>query len=382
MKIRIYTMTHRPFHVPSDPMYQPLQVGRATHEDLGYPGDDTGDNISALNCFYSELTGVYWIWKNVTDVDYVGVCHYRRYLLNDRGLIFTKAELEHLLEEYDMLTSKKLTLNFSYAYGFGENHSPRDLAVADEVIRDLYPDFYPLYHKRVQENQTYFGNIMICSKQCFDAYCQFLFPVFEQMHQRLDLSSYDDYHKRLYGFLSEFLLMVWCEYQKLRIKECKVGLIGEKKETKETIRLLADYFSRKDIAGAKEYFLSVQQQRPDILMEASDIHGHLHLCLQAISTAEYEQDAYGKILLPIDLPFGELMELLSSLNATICRLRVPHQEVERNRSTAALLANPLLSDYAIAISLLLYCPVPEDRALIRDTIRQLYHRQIPDLQHF
>ena len=79
MKIRIYTMTHRPFHVPSDPMYQPLQVGRATHEDLGYPGDDTGDNISALNCFYSELTGVYWIWKNVHDAEYVGLCHYRRF---------------------------------------------------------------------------------------------------------------------------------------------------------------------------------------------------------------------------------------------------------------------------------------------------------------
>ena len=63
-------------------------VGHATHEDAGYLADDTGDNISAKNCYYSELTGLYWVWKNVKDPDYVGVCHYRRYLLNDAGSIF------------------------------------------------------------------------------------------------------------------------------------------------------------------------------------------------------------------------------------------------------------------------------------------------------
>ena len=88
MHIQIFAMTHKPFSVPSDPMYVPLQVGRALHDDLGYIGDDTGDNISALNGYYSELTGVYWIWKNVTNADYVGICHYRRYLLNDAGFVF------------------------------------------------------------------------------------------------------------------------------------------------------------------------------------------------------------------------------------------------------------------------------------------------------
>ena len=38
MKLRIYTLTHKKFEVPKDPMYQPLHVGRAVSGDLGYFG--------------------------------------------------------------------------------------------------------------------------------------------------------------------------------------------------------------------------------------------------------------------------------------------------------------------------------------------------------
>lgn len=65
MLVKIYTMTHKKFDVPNDPMYVPLQVGAEGKEPLGYVRDNTGENISALNCYYSELTGVYWIWKTI-----------------------------------------------------------------------------------------------------------------------------------------------------------------------------------------------------------------------------------------------------------------------------------------------------------------------------
>ena len=58
MKIKIFALTHKKFEVPQDKMYQPLQVGREEKEDLGYLCDNTGDNISAENCYYSELTGI------------------------------------------------------------------------------------------------------------------------------------------------------------------------------------------------------------------------------------------------------------------------------------------------------------------------------------
>lgn len=93
----------------SDKLYVPLHVGRACGEDFGYQGDDTGEQISALNCYYSELTGFYWIWKNCHDVDYVGTCHYRRYLINEKEQIYTEAEYRELLKKYDLVTTKRFS---------------------------------------------------------------------------------------------------------------------------------------------------------------------------------------------------------------------------------------------------------------------------------
>ena len=45
----------------------------------GVIGDDTGDNISDRGKSLNELTVQYWAWKNL-DLDYYGLCHYRRYL--------------------------------------------------------------------------------------------------------------------------------------------------------------------------------------------------------------------------------------------------------------------------------------------------------------
>lgn len=77
-------------------MYVPLQVGTAINSLLGYLRDDTGDNISALNGYYSELTGLYWIWKNVHNINYVGTCHYRRFLIDENEHIMSEKQYEQI----------------------------------------------------------------------------------------------------------------------------------------------------------------------------------------------------------------------------------------------------------------------------------------------
>ena len=355
MRLQIYAMTHKQFEVPSDPLYQPLHVGHAKAVDLGYPGDDVGDNISHLNCYYSELTGHYWLWKNCKDVDYIGTCHYRRYLINEQEKVLTKIEYENLLKNYDLITTKRVILNNSYHYGFSANHNIKALDCTGEVIRDLYPEYYETFLKLVHENETYFGNMFVTSKPLFDAYCQWLFTIFAEVENRINLDTDEDaYHKRVLGFISEFLLLVWVRVNHLNVYECKVGMLGEKAETRELKEKLAEYFREKDIEGAMQYFLSVKEARPDVMMEASDVTGELRLCMQIIATAGKEKALYGTSVLDRECEFYNLIKLFSRLNAVISHgHNMAYDEASKAEDVKFLQENQI-SEIAITVAEAVY----------------------------
>ncbi len=317
MGVTIFTMTHKKFQTPKDPIYVPLQVGRAGAEDYGYAGDDTGDNISAKNCYYGELTGVYWVWKNVRTTDYVGVCHYRRYFCTEEGRIFNEKDYLSILKDYDIITSKCLKLNYSYYDGYASDYNIFDLETTGEVIRELHPSYYETFERLVHGRGTYFGNMMVTDKALYDEYAQWLFSIFDEVEKRIDPGGYDDYHKRVFGFISEFLLYVWVTVRGLKVYECKVGMTTEKYETRQMKERLAAYFRQGDIDGAKAYFLRVLEKRPDVLMEASDIMGELKLSMQVIAVCGLEQDAYGTCVLDRIRDFDALMRYFAKLNEIV-----------------------------------------------------------------
>lgn len=367
--IRIYTMTHKAFEVWPDKMYVPLQVGAEVHDDLGYLRDDTGENISALNCYYSELTGLYWIWKNVTDADYVGTCHYRRCLIDEQEHIFTEQQYRELLQKYDLITTRRVHLNNSYHFGFSANHNIVALDTTGDVIRQMYPDYYDTFIRLVNGPDTYFGNILVTSKKNFDAYCSWLFSIFFEVQKRIDMETdEDDYHRRVFGFISEFLLLVWVTVNKLSVYECKVGMLGEKVETREMKEQLALFFAAEDIEGAKAYFLKQHAARPDVMMEASDITGELHLAMQVIATADAENRRYGHHILQKEHDFHRLMRLFTDINRLAANLAAVQQatgaasdsgvsEIHSQNIAAylderdcATMGNPLVSGVALEIA--------------------------------
>lgn len=71
-KIKILVAMHKAYSLPGEDIYAPIQVG-----GVRIPGmenalrDDTGENISAKNKYYCEMTALYWAWKNL-DADCIG----------------------------------------------------------------------------------------------------------------------------------------------------------------------------------------------------------------------------------------------------------------------------------------------------------------------
>ena len=286
----------------------------------------------------------------------MGICHYRRFLVNDAGRLFSEQEIESLLSRYDLITTKTLTMRYPYYDGFSHNHNLQDLQVAMDVIKAMYPSYYPMLNKMVHKRETWFGNIMICKKSLYDEYCNWLFPIFFEMEKHIDVESYDDYHKRVYGFISEFLLYVFATVNSLNVYQCKVGMLGEKAETKELKNALADYFVKEDFKGAKAYILDALKKRPDVLMEASDLDGELKLAMQVITTCENEYNAMGSCILNREKDFQKLLSGFRRLNDVIEHFRCGNVTKEDIEILKEKSVNGLeFSHIAVEIAILLMC---------------------------
>lgn len=275
MKTQIFVMTHKKFNPPKDPIYIPLHVGRALGNDLGYQGDDTGENISELNPYYGELTGLYWLWKNCHDVDILGVCHYRRYFFDASGKLMAQKQYETELLDADILVSDAIYAPKPYLEYFGEAHNINDMLLAGETIRALFSDDYWAFEEVMQGTKYYFGNLCVMSKSLFDSYCEWLFSIFFAMEDQIDITGYDDYHKRLFGFLSEELLLVYITARGLKVKEGHVGITAEKAETAELKLAMGQLIKEARFTEARNLFYGFLKIRPDVQLELSDIKNEI-----------------------------------------------------------------------------------------------------------
>jgi len=275
MKTKIFVMTHKKFIPPQEDIYIPLHVGKALGKDFGYLGDDTGDSISNLNPYYGELTGLYWIWKNEKEADIVGICHYRRYFVDVQRRLLTKELYEAELEDADVITSNAVYTEEAYKEEYAKAHYIKDLLATGEVIKALYPQDYPVFCQVIEGNKNYYGNLCVMRKETFDAYCEWLFTIFFELEGRVDVSGYDDYHKRLFGFLSEELLLVYIMARNLRVKEGNIMISAEKAETVEFKAAMGQLIKMGEFSQARSMFYEYLKIRPDIQLELSDILGEI-----------------------------------------------------------------------------------------------------------
>lgn len=216
MNIKILVAAHKNYVMPQDQnLYLPIFVGKDLHPDVNhtFQGDNTGDNISVKNAHYNELTAIYWAWRNL-DADAIGLVHYRRYLSlhkqKDLTSVLDQAQTESLLKDHDIILPKKRNYYIESNYShYVHAHHAEPLDLTRKIIEQDYSMYLNAFDEVMQRKSAHMFNMFIMKQQPFDEYCQWLFDILAKVEQNLDISDYNQYEARVYGFISERLLDVW-----------------------------------------------------------------------------------------------------------------------------------------------------------------------------
>jgi hypothetical protein len=226
----------------------PIQVGAAlTDVRVAEIIDSNGDNISSKNVNYSELTALYWVWKNKLETQngrcsvrhsetdetvktmdaaaeqseekcgYYGLVHYRRILeISEDDL--------HRLSENDV--DAVLPYPMPYLPDIHAHHE-RYLTSTDwdallTALNELQPEYAAKVPEIFGQQYLYNYNIMLAKKDVLRDYCRWLFPVLQRTEE---LSSPKGWERadRYIGYMGENLTTLYFMVNKDKLKIAHKG---------------------------------------------------------------------------------------------------------------------------------------------------------------
>ena len=252
-KLTVLVITHKDYEFPDSACYRPLFVGGKIASGLkneDFYQDNSGANISEKNSSFCELTGLYWAWKNgvFENNEYVGLVHYRRYFAGKalelkKKQIASESELLTILEKYDVILPRKRNYFIESIYSHYQHaHHIEDLDLTRDVIIELQSEYLESFDAVMQGRKLHLYNMFVMSSEKASEYCHWLFSILFELEQRIDITQYDNYQKRVFGFIAERLFNVWILYNQLNVKYLSVVNLDGENLIKKGLNLLKRKF--------------------------------------------------------------------------------------------------------------------------------------------
>lgn len=223
MRVANICINHKQTSILEDNRFLHIQVGAAISTlDLQIERDDTGLNISRKNPSYSELTGLYWFWKNCSrEYDIVVLNHYRRTFLDESNQKLTTDKIVSYLTDFQVILPFKKSYPVSITEQYEIMHYKEDFNILKEVLNLRYPNIdFEKYWDRT--NSGYLYNMFAMKMSDFNLAMSFIFSTLEEVEKRVDISGYSTQQKRIYGFMGERLLSLYCQVFFSKIKELPI----------------------------------------------------------------------------------------------------------------------------------------------------------------
>lgn len=154
-----------------------IQAGAALSDKRVAPlTDDTGENISAKNRQYCELSATYWAWKNTSHA-WTGIEHYRRHLL------VTPAMLDGGVDAILPLPYLCYPDTMAQFRRFVSEDVQRSLL---QTLKTLHPLQYSGYREILCGPYQYTYNIFCAKRAVFEDYCEWFFEITKYMETMSD----------------------------------------------------------------------------------------------------------------------------------------------------------------------------------------------------
>lgn len=253
--LNIYCLSIYPvqFNLFKKLKYIPVGLGKNNFSD-GWLKDNTGNNISKKNPYYSEFTFHYWFWKNlihtIPDNAWIGFCAYRRFWSNNDNLrseeidkivniknfeqyalkeiktswnnyevilgeeiklnriklikIIKNGGIKSIINNYKPFISGEMNIKFQFDIFHGSGNIEKAINILDKNEQN---DFYKFV---INESSFNRGNMFICkSKYIINKFYTSLFKWLFDCEKIFGFNETDYGKKRIYAFLGERYMSYW-----------------------------------------------------------------------------------------------------------------------------------------------------------------------------
>lgn len=235
-KVKIFVLYHKVEYIFQTEVFYPLFLGpNPITTGIFALKDDMGINISNKNNYYGELTGQYWVWKNFlpyTDSEYIGFCHYKRFLdfnlsnMSDNNFeekiivdfkqmfdTYSEENIVNCIGNCDVLLPNKQTLNSSVYEQYALQYNKSDLDLALEILEKLYPEYKNAITKVMSSKEMYNHLVFVMKKDILSEYVEWLFDILFNVEQKSDWNSSEETsNKKTAVYIAEILFNIWLEH--------------------------------------------------------------------------------------------------------------------------------------------------------------------------
>lgn len=254
-KVKIFDIYFKPNMIFESKVFQPMLTSSIDWAPGNIIRDNTGINIADRSKHYGELSGHYWIWKNYlpdAKEDYIGFCHYRRFLdfgitkmpdvpfkpvfANEFKYTFKKYTEENILkciDGYDIILPHKFYFQDPICEQYARYHPKEGLISALNILEEMYPEYADAARDFMNSYELFICLNFIMKKDLLNEYLEWMFNILLELERRSDWSKYVEYLEiRLPAYIAERFFNIWLNHnvkkRNLKIlKTSSVYLMGK-----------------------------------------------------------------------------------------------------------------------------------------------------------